>query len=118
MLTLYGIKSCDSCRKARKWLDAHDCDYRFHDLRADGLDESMLARWSAAAGWQALLNTRSTTWRGLADDDRTAVDEGKALALMRTHPTLVKRPVAESGDEVLVGFSPGAYETAFGQDPP
>ena len=110
MLTLCGISNCDSCRKARKWLDAAGIDYRFHDLRGDGLDRSMLNRWATVVGWRTLLNTRSTTWRSLPEAEKQDIDERKAIDLMCAHPTLVKRPVAESGDDIVVGFSPGAYE--------
>ena len=109
MLTLYGIPSCDSCRKARKWLDANAIAYRFHNLRADCVDDDMLERWLAAVDWKALLNTRSTTWRGLAAGDRTDLDRQRASQLMLAHPTLIKRPVAESGKTVLVGFSAESY---------
>ena len=104
MLTIYGIPNCDSCRKARKWLEANGTDYRFHDLRQDGVDATMLERWSAAVGWRALLNTRSTTWRALPDADKQDVGESRAIRLMADHPTLVKRPVVEIGEKIQVGF--------------
>jgi arsenate reductase len=109
LLTIYGIPNCDSCRKTRKWLDTNGIEYEFHDLRQDGVDETMLERWAGAVGWKALLNTRSTTWRGLPDADKQAVDESRAIRLMATHPTLVKRPVAEQGSKVTVGFSPQSF---------
>ena len=109
-LTLSGIASCDTCRKARKWLDAHDIDYRVRDLRQDGLDIQTLERWTGHAGWQTLLNTRSLTWRRLPDVDRSNVTRDRALALMLDHPTLVKRPVLEHRKFVVVGFMPDQYE--------
>lgn len=109
MLTLYGIPNCDSCRKARKVLDNAGTDYRFHDLRVDGVSSEMLDRWLSSIDWQALLNTRSATWRGLDEAARTGVDEDRARKLMLAHPTLIKRPVAESGKIVKVGFSADLY---------
>lgn len=110
LLTLHGLKNCDSCRKAMKWLDASGSTYRFHDLRADGLDRDMLERWTESAGWEALLNRRSTTWRGLADSAKDGLNEERAIELMLEYPTLIKRPIAESGSRVLVGFSAATYE--------
>ena len=109
MLTIYGIPNCDTCRKARKWLEREGVNYRFHDVRADGLDRSSVARWAGRVGWQKLFNTRSATWRNLADAERADLDADKAVTLMLAHPTLVKRPVAESGETVLVGFSEATY---------
>jgi len=105
MLTIYGIKSCDKCRKARKWLETHGHEFHFHDLRNDGLDETLLRRWAAGVGWRSLLNTRSTTWRGLPGDEKQEVDEHKAIELMLAHPTLVKRPIAETDATIVVGFT-------------
>ena len=109
MLTLYGIPNCDTCRKARKWLDGNSVKHRFHDLRADGLEKTALVRWIEHVGWQLLLNTRSTTWRGLPEADRKKLNGQGALELMLQHPTLIKRPVLESTQQVLVGFSAEAY---------
>lgn len=109
MLTIYGIPNCDTCRKARKWLDANSVEHRFHDLRADGLEKSALVRWVKCVGWQQLLNTRSTTWRGLPEADRQELNEKLALKLMLQHPTLIKRPVLEMKQQVLVGFPADAY---------
>lgn len=109
MLTIYGIPNCDTCRKARKWLDANSVEHRFHDLRADGLEKTALVRWVSRVGWQQLLNTRSTTWRGLPEADRQELNEKLALKLMLQHPTLIKRPVLEMKQQVLVGFPADAY---------
>ena len=103
MLTLYGIPNCDTCRKARSFLEQEGVDYRFHDLREDGLDRAMVERWVAAAGLDALLNRRSTTWRQLPAGDRDQLTESAAIELMLAHPTLVKRPVGFDAD-VYRGF--------------
>jgi arsenate reductase len=109
VFVLYGIPNCDTCRKARKWLDRKGIEYRFHDVRADGLDENTIRKWTGAVDWKKLLNTRSTTWRSLTDKDRQDLDEKRAIELMLQHPTLIKRPVAECRDEILVGFSEDSY---------
>lgn len=106
MIEVYGLTSCETCRRARKWLAEQGIAHRFHDLRADGLDAARLRRWVDACGWEALLNRRSTTWRGLSEAERAGLDAGKAAALMSAHPTLIKRPVFEAQGAVLVGFSP------------
>jgi arsenate reductase len=113
VLTIYGIPSCDSCQKAQKWLTEHDQEFRFHDLRADGLDMDTLQRWTGMLDWQQLLNKRSVTWRKVPEVDRAGMNADKAMTLMLDQPTLVKRPVLESDDIVVVGFSPGNYEQLF-----
>lgn len=105
MIAVHGLKACDTCRKALEWLGTEGMTHAFHDVRADGLDAATLARWIAAAGWQALLNTRGTTWRKLDETDRADVDEAKAAVLMLAHPALIKRPVFEANGQVLVGFT-------------
>jgi arsenate reductase (glutaredoxin) len=110
MITLYGIKNCDTVKKARVWLEQHHVTYRFHDLRDDGLDAARLKGWIKTAGWETLLNTRSTTWRQLPDADKHDLDATRAAELMLAHPTLIKRPVLENGTEVTVGFSAVTYE--------
>ena len=107
-VTLYGLKTCDTCRKARKALDAADVDVVFHDVRDDGVSNDLLAGWIAAAGWEALLNTRSTTWRELSGADKKDVDAAKAARLMLAHPTLIKRPVIDADGEILVGWTKDA----------
>jgi arsenate reductase len=104
MIILYGIKSCDTCRKALKWLDSEGIAHRFHDLRADGLTAAKVASWVKARGWENVLNRRSTTWRELPEAARENIDARAATALMVKHPTLVKRPVFETGKEILIGF--------------
>ncbi len=109
MITLYGIKNCDTVKKARVWLEQHEIAYRFHDLRADGLDATRLKNWVKAVGWETLLNTRGTTWRQLPDVDKHEPNAASAVKLMLAHPTLIKRPVLEHGTEVTVGFNATSY---------
>lgn len=104
-MVLHGIRSCDGCRKARRWLARHGAEYRFHDLRVDGLSRTMLARWLAAADWQTLLNRRSAGWRALPEVRRRVRTAAQAAALMLEEPTLIKRPVLESGTRLLIGFN-------------
>ena len=113
MLTFYGIPSCSSCREARKWLDGKGVGYRFHDLRNDGLDIQTLERWVERVEWEKLLNRSSLTWRKLPEVDRTDMSRNKALAAMIEHPTLVKRPVLERDEDVVVGFSAKQYAELF-----
>ncbi len=114
MLTVYGIRSCDTCRAARRWLDEHGVEHRFHDLRMDGLDRGTLERWSERLGWEKLLNRRSLTWRRIPEADREGLDRERAVALMLENPTLVKRPVLERDALVATGFSPDGYAEVFG----
>ena len=111
MITLYGITACDTCRKARKTLDAQGIPYRYHDLREHGLDDALLEHFIDRAGLATLLNTRSTTWRTLEADERQRVeqDEGYARRVILTHPTLLKRPLLASDDLLIVGFKKDAY---------
>lgn len=104
MLILYGLKNCDSCRKAMRWLSDAGIEARLHDFRKDGLEKDQLATWSAAVGWESLLNKRGTTWRGLPDAEKEDLDDARAQALMLSHPALIKRPVISLEDQVLVGF--------------
>lgn len=108
MITLYGIKNCDICRNALKALKAEGHEHRFHDLRADGLSETEVARWLAAAGSEKLLNRRGTTWRKLPEAERENLDEANITRLLLEHPTLIKRPVVEIAGEVVVGFDAAA----------
>lgn len=104
MITVYGLRNCDTCKEALRWLYARDEEHRFHDVRADGLDARTVGTWVRAVGWEKLLNTRGTTWRGLPDADKEGVDEKKAITLMVAHPALVKRPVFDHGEGLIVGF--------------
>lgn len=105
MLTVFGIKSCDTCRKARKYFTEKDIEFRFHDVRDDGLDIQMLERWSTRIDWNKLLNKQSLTWRKIPEVDRNDMSQSKAFALMIDNPTLIKRPVLEADDFIAVGFS-------------
>ena len=113
MRTLYGIRNCDSCRNAIRWLEDSGISFRFHDLRDDGLDIQMLERWSGRIDWHKLLNTRSTTWRQLPVKERENITKSRAFATMIKHPTLVKRPVLESTEFIAVGFKADAYRASF-----
>ena len=109
MLTLSGLKNCDSCRKAAAWLKAHQREFVFHDLRIDGLNAEQLLKWETQVGWENLLNHKSTTWRGLTESEKTGLDQAKAIDLMLIHPALIKRPLLEVGDTVWLGFTPERY---------
>ena len=108
-MTLYGIRNCDTMKKARAWLDAHGVAYRFHDYRVDGVDEAALVAWVAEHGWERLLNRAGTTFRRLPEDARAGLDAARAVALMTAHPALIRRPVLDLGHRRLVGFSPEHY---------
>ena len=105
MLTVYGIKTCDTCRRARKYLDDNAIEHRFHDLREDGLDIQMLERWAARVEWEKLTNRKSLTWRNLPESTRQDMNKSRAFATMLEHPTLIKRPVLEDDTFFAVGFS-------------
>ncbi|HEU4618653.1 MAG TPA: ArsC family reductase [Gammaproteobacteria bacterium] len=113
-ITIYGIKSCDTMKKARAWLDDHGVDYVFHDYKAAGIERARLERWAAAVGWERLLNRAGTTFRKLAAEDKQDLGEKKAVDLMLSHPTLIKRPVIElGGSRFIVGFKPDDYAKAL-----
>jgi len=105
MIVLNGLKSCDTCRKAKAWLASEGIEARFHDVRADGLDVARLEHWIAVLGREVLINRRGTTWRGLGEVERAVDDDAAAVALMLAHPAIIKRPVFEIGDKVLIGFN-------------
>lgn len=106
MIVVYGLKNCDSCRKARRWLSDRGLAHRFHDLRADGLPQSQLEAWLAALGWETVLNRRGTTWRQLPEEVRSGVTAATAAGLLADHPALIKRPVFELPDgRVIIGFA-------------
>jgi arsenate reductase (glutaredoxin) len=112
-VTIYGITTCDTVRKARAWLDGKGVAYRFHDFRKDGLDAKTLGQWLDALGWEAVLNKAGTSFRALPEADKAGLDRAKATALILANPTLVKRPILETGAEVLVGFKPEIYARAL-----
>ena len=113
MTTLYGIKNCDTIKKARKWLEANDIEYTFHDYRADGLEQSWLAQTEQHLGWELLLNKRGTTFRQLSDEQKNNVDKTSALALMLEHPAMIKRPVLIHNDTYHLGFKADQYQEIF-----
>jgi arsenate reductase len=108
-ITIYGIKNCDTMKKARAWLDKNGVDYEFHDYKVAGIAGDTLQQWSDAVGWETLLNRAGTTFRKLPDGDREGLDERKALALMLAQPSMIKRPVLDLGGKLLVGFKPDIY---------
>ena len=111
--TLYGIKACDTMKKARDWLDGHDVAYDFHDYKAVGVEPAQLRRWVEALGWEVLLNRAGTTFRKLPDADKAPLDAEKAIALMLAQPSMIKRPVLDLDGRLLVGFKPDAYAAAL-----
>jgi arsenate reductase len=108
-ITIYGIKNCDTMKKARAWLDGHGVAYDFHDYKAAGIDKATLQRWAKQAGWETLLNRAGTTFRKLDDASRQDLDEAKAIALMCEQPSMIKRPVLDVDGRLLVGFKPDVY---------
>ena len=107
---LYGIKNCDTMKKARAWLDSNGVPYTFHDYKVQGIDRDRLERWARRVGWETLLNRAGTTFRKLPASDKENLGERKAIGLMLAQPSMIKRPVLERGDELLIGFAPGRYE--------
>ena len=113
-LTVYGIKNCDTMKKARAWLDGHDVKYAFHDYKVSGIDKARLEKWCKAVGWETLLNRAGTTFRKLPDAERENLTEAKAIALMTAQPSMIKRPVLEAKGKLTVGFKPDGYKQLFG----
>ena len=109
MITLYGIKNCDTVKKACRWLSQHHLDYVFHDFRQDGLAPELLEQWVAQLGWETLVNRRSTTWRELSDAEKSNINQQRAVQYMLAQPTLIKRPVLIQKENVMVGFSEKTY---------
>ena len=107
--TIYGIKNCDTMKKARAWLEAHGVDYDFHDYKTVGIDRATLEKWIKTVGWEVLLNRAGTTFRKLPDDAKQDIDEWKAIRLMLEQPSMIKRPVLERGRTLLVGFTEDRY---------
>ncbi len=110
MYTLYGIRQCSTVSKARKFLDEKKCDYRFYDFRKEGVDEALLVNLEKRIGWNILLNKRSTTWRQLEEAQKEGLDGQKSIALMKANPTLIKRPLLDTGAHLLVGFNRDDYQ--------
>jgi arsenate reductase (glutaredoxin) len=113
-VTIYGIKACDTMKKARSWLDGHAVGYVFHDYKAQGVTRDVLQAWSDSVGWDVLLNRSGTTFRKLPEGDKAGLNAAKALALMLAQPSMIKRPVLDVNGRLLVGFKPEAYSAVFG----
>lgn len=113
MVTIYGIRNCDTMKKAWSWLDAHAVPYTVHDYRVSGIDKARLEAWCRELGWEKLLNKASTTFRELPEADKRGLDAKKAIALMLAHPTMIKRPVLDLGDRRILAFKPDVYAAAF-----
>ncbi len=114
-MTLYGIPNCTTVKKARAWLAAHAREVAFHDFKKQGVDAALLHQVVAQTGWQALLNTRGTTWRKLSDAEKAVVtDESNAIALMQAHPSVIKRPILAHAGQYHLGFSDDQYQAIFG----
>ncbi|MDH4562080.1 ArsC family reductase [Pseudomonas sp. BN411] len=112
-ITLYGIKACDTMKKARTWLEEQGVAYSFHDYKASAIDRASLEKWCAEHGWETVLNRAGTTFRKLEDAQKADLDQDKAVALMLAQPSMIKRPVLDLGDRTLVGFKPDLYAAAF-----
>ncbi|SFL62753.1 arsenate reductase [Bradyrhizobium sp. NFR13] len=108
-ITIYGIKNCDTMKKARVWLDSHGVAYSFHDYKAEGIDKARLQRWAKEVGWETLLNRAGTTFRKLDDAAKEGLNESRAIALMLEQPSMIKRPVLDLGGKLVVGFKPEIY---------
>ncbi len=113
-ITIYGIKNCDTMKKALTWLDARAVAYTFHDYKTAGIERAKLLEWCESVGWERLLNRNGTTFRKLSEADRTGLNQTKAIELMLAQPAMIKRPVLELGRSLLVGFSPESYAKAWG----
>ncbi len=113
-ITIYGIKNCDTMKKARSWLEQHKVAYDFHDYKTAGIDKPVLEGWAKKVGWEVLLNKAGTTFKKLPDAKKEKLDEKKAIALMLDQPSIIKRPVLDIGGKLTVGFKPEIYEKAVG----
>lgn len=113
-VTLYGIRNCETMKKARAWLEAHGLAYAFHDYKIAGIERARLESWARAVGWEALLNRAGTTFRKLPEAEREGLTERTALALMLAQPSMIRRPVLDVDGRLLVGFTPAQYAEALG----
>ena len=113
MTTLYGIRNCDTIKKARRWLDENGIDYRFHDVRSDGITRKDLQAWMQTLDWEALLNRRGTSWRKLPESVRNSINKTRAIKLMLDNPAIIKRPLLARGDSLHLGFSTDSYQSIF-----
>ena len=114
-VTIYGIKNCDTMKKARSWLERQGVQYEFHDYKASGIDAARLTRWAGEVGWETLLNRAGTTFRKLPEGQKTDLSERTAIALMIEQPSMIKRPVLETNGRIVVGFKPDLYEKTIGR---
>ena len=115
IVTIYGIKNCDTMKKARAWLEEHGVPYAFHDYKLEGIERERLEAWARDVSWEALINRAGTTFRKLPEVNRADLDKEKAIALMLDQPSMIKRPVLDAGGRLLVGFKPELYAEAFAQ---
>lgn len=113
-ITIYGIKNCDTMKKAFRWLDDHDFSYDFHDYKKDGADIEVLKKAIKAHGWETVINRRGTTWRKLPDDIKETMDADKAIEIAHETPSIIKRPILLIGDKLHIGFSEESYEELLG----
>lgn len=113
MTIMYGIKNCDTIKKARKWLEAENIEYTFHDYKKEGTDESLFKGWLAELGWEAVVNRRGTTWRQLTDQQKSEMDDSLALQVMMDNPSIIKRPLLVHNGKPLLGFKADEYEAIF-----
>ncbi|MBU1313349.1 MAG: ArsC family reductase [Alphaproteobacteria bacterium] len=111
--TIYGIKACDTMKKARTWLDDHGVAYHFHDYKTEGIDRTRLEQWVGAAGWETVLNRAGTTFRKLDEAAKADLDRDRAIALMLEQPSMIKRPVLQADGRIIVGFKPEIYASHF-----
>jgi len=109
MITIYGIRSCDTCRNALKWLDEQNVEHQYVDIRTDGLNSELLLRWQKTVAWEDLLNKRSITWRKIPEIDRSDLNSDKACDMILNYPTVLKRPVLDLGTQVILGFDASVY---------
>ena len=113
-VTVYGIKNCDTMKKARAWLDKRGVDYAFHDYKTAGIGRGQLEGWAKDVGWEKLLNRAGTTFRKLSDKDKEGITQAKAIKLMLDQPSMIKRPVLDAKGKLTVGFKPDEYKKLFG----
>jgi len=112
-VVMYGIKNCDTIKKAQKWLDEKGVEFTFHDYRKDGLSDELLSSLESTLGWEALLNKRGTTWRTLPEETKDAINKESALLIMLENPAIIKRPILNTGSSLELGFSDAAYQQLF-----
>lgn len=112
-VVMYGIKNCDTIKKARKWLDSNGVEFTFHDYRKDGLTGELLSSLESSLGWEAMLNKRGTTWRKLPEETKEAIDKETAITIMLENPAIIKRPILDTEKSLELGFSDAAYQQIF-----